>query len=122
MAHFAELDNYNIVQRVVVVSNKDTQNSQGQEDEGQGQAFCKKLFGGNNWRQTSFNGTIRKNFAGIGFRYDPLRDAFIPPRPYLSWKLNEQTCQWEPPVEYPNDGNVYVWDETTIGWFKLAGN
>jgi len=81
------------------------------------------------WIQTSYNthagvhsqgGTpLRKNFAGIGFTYDKTRDAFIPPKPYPSWLLNDDTCQWEPPTSYPNDGNDYDWDETTTSWVLI---
>ena len=93
MAHFAELDNQNTVLRVIVVHNNELLDN-GVESEAKGIAFCKTLFGGN-WKQTSYNGTIRKNYAGIGFTYDPVRDAFIPPKPGDNWVLDEATCQWE---------------------------
>jgi hypothetical protein len=80
-----------------------------------GRQFCTDLFGGN-WIQTSYNGNIRKNFAGIGFSYDSIRDAFIPPKPYNSWVLNEDICRWEPPVPTPNDGKIYMWDENSLSW------
>lgn len=70
------------------------------------------------WIQTSYNGKIRKNFAGIGYIYDAKRDAFIPPQPYFSWNLNENTCRWEPPVKMPADGKMYAWDEKTKNWIK----
>jgi len=77
------------------------------------------------WIQTSYNThggqhpegrPLRKNYAGIGFTYDSVRDAFIPPQPYESWTLNEDTCLWDSPVPYPNDGNLYTWDESTTSW------
>ena len=110
MAHFAEIDQNNVVLRVIVVS--DTLEAQGAE-------WCHDTFGGT-WVQTSYNGRIRKNFAGIGFTYDPARDAFIPPNPgYPSWTLDEATCQWVPPVPKPTDG-MYVWDESTLAWSQIG--
>ena len=96
MAHFAELDANNIVLRVVVVSNQDTLDATGVESEAVGIAFCEQLFGGR-WAQTSYNGNIRKNYAGIGFTYDATRDAFIAPKPEGDWVLDEDTCQWVKP-------------------------
>ena len=84
MAHFAELDQNNIVLRVIVVPN---------EHEDDGENWCNALLGGR-WKQTSYNATIRKNYAGAGFTYDPLLDAFIPPQPDPSWLLDQETCQW----------------------------
>ena len=69
-----------------------------------------------NWLETRKDGSIRKNYAGIGFSYDSTRDAFIPPQPYPSWTLNEETCLWECPVEHPDDGNMYIWNEETQAW------
>lgn len=95
MAHFAELDESNVVKQVIVVHNNELLDENGNESEIKGITFCQSLFGGN-WVQTSYNGTIRKNFAGIGFTYDPVRDAFIPPMPEEGhWALNENTCQWD---------------------------
>ena len=105
MAHFAKLEN-NVVTQVIVVSNQDILNEQGQESEEKGIAFCSNLLGGT-WKQTSYNGNIRKNYAGIGYTYDEGRDAFIPPKPYNSWLLDENTCQWKAPVDYPTDGKRY---------------
>jgi hypothetical protein len=120
MAHFAELDNNNIVTRVIVVNNTDLVDEQGNESEQVGIAFCKQLFGADtNWVQTSYNANIRKNYAGIGYTFDTTRDAFIPPKPYSSWLLNEETCNWEPPVPYPNDGERYMWDEGTASWVLI---
>lgn len=75
---------------------------------------------GGRWVQTSYNNTIRKNFAGIGFTYDEERDAFIPPKPFESWTLNEQTCRWQSPSPYPQDGRLYVWDEDTLTWIEVT--
>lgn len=97
MAHFAELDNQNIVTRVLVVDNSKVTDTFGQESEHLGQAFLQGLFGLNtSWLQTSYNGNFRKNFAGIGYTYDPVRDGFIPPKPNDSqdWVLDEETLQW----------------------------
>ena len=111
MAHFAKLGVGNIVERVEVVSNDIATNEQTGVD------FLNTLYGTRDaWKQTSYNGTIRKNFAGIGFTYDQTRDAFIPPKPYNSWTLNETTCLWEAPVAYPDDGQAYEWNETTKQW------
>lgn len=112
MAHFAELDANNVVLRVIVVSNKDTATAEGVEQEWIGQAFCVRLFGGN-WKQTSYNGNFRKNYAGIGFTYDPTLDAFIPPQPNPACILNTDTCQWSCP---PDNGNSYTWNSQTQTW------
>lgn len=119
MAHFAELSSDNIVMRVVVVHNDDCKDDRGNESEQKGIDFCKSLFEGN-WIQTSYNSTLRKNFAGIGFTYDAQRDAFIPPQTFASWTLNESTCQWEPPIPYPNDGKRYQWNEPTASWIEIT--
>jgi len=115
MAHFAELGENNTVLRVIVVDNKDIIDTAGQEQESIGAEFCRKLLGGT-WKQTSYNANFRKNYAGVGYTYDSQRDAFVPPRPFASWILNETTCQWEPPVTMPNDGNQYTWNEDTASW------
>jgi len=115
MAHFAELDANNIVLRVIVVDNKDTADATGVEKEHIGAAFCERLFGGI-WKQTSYNGRIRKNYAGNGYKFDTQRNAFIPPKPFASWVLDEQTCAWQPPTPMPQDGQIYGWDEATMGW------
>lgn len=120
MAHFAKLNNANIVTQVIVVGNKDCLDPTGIEKEAVGIDFCRALFGNDTtWKQTSYNGNMRKNYAGIGYVYDSLRDAFIAPKPYASWLLNEDTCKWEPPVPYPNDGDSYCWDENNRIWVKL---
>ena len=119
MAHFAELDNNNIVVRVIVVAD---------ENEADGENWCRNLLGGF-WKKTSYNtqagvhltgGTpVRKNYAGIGYSYDPARDAFIPPKPFNSWVLNENTCVWDPPTPMPSDGKLYRWDEDTLAWVEM---
>jgi hypothetical protein len=120
MAHFAQLDENNIVTQVIVVSNDDIKDSEGNESELTGIAFCKSLLGANTiWKQTSYNANIRKNYAGIGFTYDATRDAFIAPKPFNSWLLNETTCIWESPVAYPDDGKMYSWDEETTSWVSI---
>jgi hypothetical protein len=114
MAHFAELDSNNVVLRVVVVDNKDTADANGVEKEHIGAAFCERLFGGT-WKQTSYNGTIRKHYAGVGYAYNSVRDAFIPPQPYPSWALDDD-ANWQPPVPMPTDGERYSWNESTQTW------
>ena len=127
MAHFAEIDSNNKVIRVIVIPD---------EEEHRGQDFCSIDLGlGGTWLQTSYNSyggvhytanreapsgktAFRKNYAGINFTYDEERDAFIEPQPYFSWLLNEDTCIWEPPVSYPSDGNLYMWDEDSISWVE----
>lgn len=118
MAHFAEIDPNGIVIRVIVVSNSDTIDSNGNEIEQIGKDFCTRLLGGN-WVQTSYNGNLRKNFAGIGYMYDSSRDAFIPKKPYPSWILDENTCRWNPPIQYPSDEGKCYWDESTLSWEKI---
>jgi hypothetical protein len=118
MAHFAEIDNNNVVLRVVVVDNKDTSDAQGVEKEHIGAAYLERLLGGT-WKQTSYNGNIRKNYAGIGYTYNVALDAFVPPKPYPSWVLNSGTAQWEAPVPMPTDGKMYSWDEDSQDW-KVA--
>ena len=93
MAHYARIDENNIVQQVIVVDNKDTADAFGTEKEYIGAAFCERLLGGT-WKQTSYNGNMRKNYAGIGYTYDPQRDVFIPPKPTPDAVLDEATCQW----------------------------
>lgn len=121
MAHFAKLDVNNIVTQVIVISNADTSDLNGVEHEYIGVGFCKSLYGAfTEWKKTSYNGNIRKNYAGIGFTYDAGRDAFIPPQPFASWVLDETTCQWNAPTSYPQDGKEYRWDESTLAWVEIA--
>ena len=112
MSHFAKVENGIVTQ--VIVAEQDVIDS--------------GLFG-TGWVQTSYNTyggqhpegrPLRKNYAGIGFAYDPIRDAFIPPKPFASWKLNEDTCMWDAPVAYPNDGKYYEWDEVQQKWIEVA--
>ena len=118
MAHFAQLDENSVVLQVIVVNNSECLDENGIESEAVGVAFCQSLLGGN-WKQTSYNGTIRKNYAGAGYTYDSGRDAFIPPKPYASWLLNETTCLWDSPIAYPTDGKKYQWDEPTTSWVEM---
>tara|TARA_R110002020_G_scaffold470766_2_gene696907 strand:+ start:322 stop:696 length:375 start_codon:yes stop_codon:yes gene_type:complete len=121
MAHFAKLGTGNIITAVHVVSNDVATTEQAGVD------FLNNLYKSRDvWKQTSYNtkggvhqlgGTpFRKNYAGVGYKYDQTRDAFIPPKPYNSWVLNEETCLWEAPVDYPDDDNKYIWNETTQNW------
>jgi hypothetical protein len=120
LAHFAKLDENNIVTFVTVGR---------QEDDGKEADLCART--GDVYKQTSYNthggvhalnGTpLRKNYAGIGYTYDAGRDAFIPPKPYASWVLNETTCLWDAPVAYPDDGKRYSWDEATTSWVEVEG-
>jgi len=129
MAHFAQIDENNIVKQVIVVDNEEIKDPlTGQEDEILGIAFCKKTFGGN-WIQTSYNNNIRGTFAGIGHTYDKNLDMFVPPKPYPSWIFNQETCRWESPVgpcpkSTPEDraaGRHYFWIEEEQEW-QLKGN
>ena len=118
MAHFAQLDENNIVVQVIV----------GVDEPHDGEAIYAQTTG-TIWKKTSYNtvggvhllgGTpFRKNYAGIGFTYDAQRNAFIAPQPYPSWVLNEQTCQWDSPIQYPNDDKRYQWDEQTTSWKEI---
>ena len=128
MASFSKLNSQNIVLRVESVVNDVIQDSNGIEQESIGIEFLKNLYKEPNsiWKQTSYNtrggvhvlgGTpFRKNFAGIGYTYDEDKDAFIPPKPYPSWILNETTCLWEAPVERPEGKELYDWNETNQTW------
>ena len=124
MAHFAQLDENNVVTQVIVVSNKDTSDANGVEKESIGIAFCERLFGGN-WKQTSYNGNMRKNYAGIGYTYNADIDAFVPPKPFASWILDNDTAQWNAPVAMPEDAGtgeppkMYSWDEATTSWVAV---
>ena len=119
MAHFAQLDENNVVTQVIVVSNKDTADANGVEKEYIGAAFCERLFGGT-WKQTSYNGSMRKRYAGIGFTYNAELDAFVTPKPHASWVLNNTTADWEAPVAKPDDGKNYVWNESTLSWDEMT--
>lgn len=114
MAHFAEIDDDGVVLRVLVVP--DAQEHRGQE------FLADDLGLGGTWVQTSYNARIRKNYAGIGMIYDNTRDAFIPEQPFASWTLNEETCQWEAPVAYPENGVMYVWNEELTDWQAIVND
>ena len=125
MAHFAELDENNIVTRVVVVADRNTTDENGVEVEEIGISYCKDFFGSDtNWKQTSYNNSIRVHYAGIGYSYNEELDAFIPPQPYPSWVLNEETANWESPLgaapeltEEENEArSFYRWDEENLEW------
>jgi hypothetical protein len=117
MAHFCKLGVGNIVEQVVVVNNEVITDNDGNEQEQLGVDFLNNLYGTRDvWKQTSYNGNFRKNFAGKGYSYDQERDAFIPPKPFNSWILNETTCLWEAPVAKPDDENRYTWNETNQTW------
>jgi hypothetical protein len=124
MAHYARLDENNVVTQVIVVDNKDCADANGVEKEYIGAAFCERLFGGT-WKQTSYNGNMRKNYAGIGYTYNADIDAFVPPKPFASWLLNEETAQWEAPTPMPEDAGTgeppkrYQWDEETVSWKEV---
>ena len=109
MSHWAEIDENNIVTRVLVGNNSEPD---------EGEAFMNSL--GGTWVKTSYNGTIRKNYAGIGYSYDSSRNAFIAPKPFDSWELDEDTCRWEAPVAYPTDGKMYTWNEENTNWEEVA--
>ena len=116
MAYFAKLDENNVVLEVLAINNNELLQD-GVESEAKGIQFLVAWSGGyTNWKQTSYNRRIRKNYAGIGYTYDASRDAFIPPKPFPSWVLNEETCLWGAPVAMPTDGQRYHWDEATISW------
>lgn len=120
MAHFAKLDDNNVVLEVHCVHNNELL-VDGVESEAKGIEFLIAWSGGyTNWKQTSYNHNFRKTFAGIGFTYDAERDAFIPRKPFASWVLNEETCLWEAPVSPPvEEGKIFRWDEDTISWVEV---
>jgi len=114
MSHFARVNAIGIVEQVIVAE----------------QDYINTLVDGSSWLQTSYNThggvhalggmPLRKNYAGIGYTYDATRNAFIPPKPYASWVLNEDTCLWDSPVAYPSDGKFYSWDENTLSWIEIT--
>ena len=122
MAHFAKINSDNIVTEVIVVNNDVIKDSNGNELESLGVAFCTQIYGAGIYKQTSYNSNIRKNMATIGSTYDSTRNAFIRPKRYPSWVLDELTCRWKPPIDHPPDseaigGNVlYQWDESNVNW------
>ena len=124
MAHFAKLNSDNQVIHVSVVDNWNCVDGSGNEVEAIGVAYLQSVHGveeGITWKQTSYNHNIRKNYAGIGYSYDAGRDAFIPPKPYASWVLNETTCQWGAPTPMPVvEGKMYTWNEETTSWVEVV--
>jgi hypothetical protein len=138
MAFFAKLNSNNIVEQVIVINNNELLDN-GIESEAKGIAFCKSLYGQDtNWKQTSYNTregkhylsdnsglsntqekAFRKNYAGVGYEYNQQKDAFIPPKPFNSYILNESTCTWEPPIPCPEDGGHYCWNEENQSWFLV---
>ena len=119
MAHFAKIGLNNVVTEVLVIANRETMDAQGNEQESIGIEFLKTLTGHETWIQTSYNGNIRKNYASIGYTYDAQRDAFISPKPFASWTLNETTCRWDAPTAKPNDDKQYYWNESTTSWVEV---
>jgi hypothetical protein len=122
MAHFAKINvNTNQVVHVSVVDNWNLVDGEGNEVEAIGIAYLESVHGSDSnyiWRQTSYNGNLRKNYAGIGMTWDAGRNAFIAPKPFNSWTLNEDTCRWDPPTPMPNDGKMYSWNEETLSWVE----
>lgn len=116
MAHYAFLDDNNIVTEVIVGVDES------ELIEGVSPEVWYQNFRGERCVRTSFNGNIRKNYAGIGYEYDETRDAFIPPKPYNSWLLDEETCLWVAPTERPTNGFSYIWNEDTLSWDLLTFN
>ena len=121
MAYFAKLGTGNIVENVISINNSVIIDSNGVEQEQLGVDFINKLYNTRDaWKQTSYNNNIRKNFAGIGYQYDQTRDAFIPPKPFNSWILNEDTCLWNAPVAKPTteleNNQYYSWNESIVNW------
>lgn len=121
MAHFAQLDENNVVIQVVVIANEELIDpATGKESEQKGIQFCKSLYKNQvtNWVQTSYNKKFRKNYAGVGFTYSQELDAFVRPRPYPSWTLDVEKADWVPPVLPPRDGKTYYWDEEKQQWVE----
>lgn len=120
MAHFAQLDENNLVLQVIVVSNDVLNNEPFPQSEDMGVAFCRSIYGqGTNWAQTSYSGSFRHNYAGIGYTFDANANAFVAESPYPSWILNTETYRWQAPISYPQDGNRYYWDEETQSWIHV---
>jgi hypothetical protein len=119
MAYFSKIGLNNKVMEVLSINNNELLDADGIEQEVIGVDFLTKLTGWSIWKQTSYNSSFRKNFAGIGYTYDEERDAFIPPKPHESWTLNEDTCNWESPTPYPDDGKIYLWNEDTQTWVEI---
>ncbi len=120
MAHFAQIDENNIVKQVIVITNEDCGDLEFPESEIVGQNFISSIGLTGTWKQTSYNSNFRKRYAGLDDTYDEIRDAFLPPKPFSSWLLNEETCLWEAPIERPSDGKVYTWNEDGQSWVEYV--
>lgn len=121
MAHFAKLDDNNVVIDINVVHNNELFDENGNESESKGIAFLIDWSGGyTNWKQTSYNGNFRKNYAGIGYTYRADIDAFVPPQPYPSWTL-DSNANWKAPIVMPTDGQSYIWNEDNQVWEVING-
>jgi hypothetical protein len=118
MAHFAQINENNIVTQVIVVSNDDCGGGEYPESDSIGAAFCHNLLGGT-WKQTSYNNNFRKRYAGIGYTFNAELDAFVAPQPYPSWTLNAETADWEAPTPRPAEGN-WTWNESTQQWDEVT--
>jgi hypothetical protein len=117
MAHFAELDQKNEIIKVIVVHNSVLEDENGDEQEQLGIDYLTSLFPETWWKQTSYNASFRKNFAGVGMKYDGNKDLFYDPvSPFPSWEYDEDTGRWNPPVAHPADGKEYIWNEPTTNW------
>ena len=119
MAHFAKLDENNIVTEVLVVNNKVLLETDGTESEYKGKVFLNGLFGNANWVQTSYNGNFRKQYAGLGYYYHKKLDIFVAPQPYQSWVIDEN-FDWQPPTPYPTDEKIYNWNEEQLQWDEVT--
>jgi len=121
MAHFAQLDTNNIIINIIVVHNNELLDEHGIEQEQKGIDFCKSLFGQDtNWIQTSYNANFRKNYACGGGTYNKDLDAFIAPKPYASWILDTESCQWTAPTPRPTNGKAYTWNEADTRWQEIT--
>tara|TARA_R110000737_G_scaffold308576_1_gene316643 strand:- start:280 stop:636 length:357 start_codon:yes stop_codon:yes gene_type:complete len=118
MAHFAKLDINNIVIEVLVVNNDVLLKVDGTESELKGKQFLNNLFGSATWKQTSYNGSFRKQYAGVGYTYDSTKDKFIAPQPFNSWSLDSND-DWQPPTAMPINENLYYWNEETLSWDSI---
>ena len=118
MAHFAQINENNIVTQVIVVSNDDCGGGEYPTSDSVGAAFCTNLLGGT-WKQTSYNNNFRKRYAGIGYTFNAELDAFVAPQPYPSWTLNAETADWEAPVAKPAEGS-WTWNESTQQWDEVT--
>ena len=120
MAHFAQIDENNIVKQIIVITNEDCGNLEFPESEIIGQNFISSIGLYGVWKQTSYNSSFRKRYAGLGDIYDENRDVFLPSKPFSSWVLNEETCLWEAPIERPSDGKVYTWNNDEQSWVEYV--